>query len=441
MLIGPAGAVLGSYRKTHVFYLEDRRAGGWVTRGDQAVVVDTELAAIGLLICYDGDFPELARAEAVLGAEVLCRPSALLRSADIWELTNRARAYDNHVFVVGANATGSDPAGMLYFGNSMIVSPVAEVVARATSHQGWCSARLDPATAMATVTPGSSVPQRFDHLADRNLALVERHLDDLRRPARDPVPAPAARAMTAPRRIRVGVDTGGTFTDVVAFDEDTGELAATKTPSTPADPAEGFMDGIAKVLAVLGVGAEAVTAVCHGTTVATNQLLEGKVGRLGFVTTEGFGALLEIARQSVPDGYGNSYFWVKPPRIVPADLVRTVGGRLDHTGAELRPFDEDQARAAARFLPRPGGGRGRGLLPARLRQPGPRAAHARDPGRRAPRGRGLDLQRGAARVPRVRAGHDHPGRRRRQAAGRPLRRHHRRTAWTPWPRAGPCRST
>jgi N-methylhydantoinase A len=152
------------------------------------------------------------------------------------------------------------------------------------------------------------------------------------------------------RRIRVGVDTGGTFTDVVAFDEDTGALVATKTPSTPGDPADGFMDGIAKVLEELGVTGEAVTAVCHGTTVATNQLLEGDVGRLGFVTTDGFGALLEIARQSVPDGYGNSYFWVKPPRIVPADLVRTVGGRLDHRGAELRPFDQEQARAAARFL-------------------------------------------------------------------------------------------
>jgi predicted amidohydrolase len=189
-LIGPTGQLLGSYRKTHVFYLEDRDAGGWVTRGDQAVVIATELARIGLLICYDGDFPELARAEAVLGAEVLCRPSALLRSADLWELTNRARAYDNHVFVVGANATGSDPTGTLYFGNSMIVTPVAEVVARAASQPGWCSARLDPATAMATVTPGSSVPQRFDHLADRNLAMIERHLDDLRRPARTPFPHP-----------------------------------------------------------------------------------------------------------------------------------------------------------------------------------------------------------------------------------------------------------
>jgi N-methylhydantoinase A len=158
------------------------------------------------------------------------------------------------------------------------------------------------------------------------------------------------------RRIRIGIDTGGTFTDVVAFDEDGGGIATTKTPSTPADPARGFMDGVAKVLGELGgVGPEGVTAVCHGTTVATNQLLEGKVERLGFVTTEGFEFLLEIARQSVPDGYGNSYFWVKPPRIVPADLVRTVGGRLDHRGAELRPFDEPGARAVARWF------RGRGV--------------------------------------------------------------------------------
>src|SRR6266511_1359994 len=164
--------------------------------------------------------------------------------------------------------------------------------------------------------------------------------------------------MAGPRRIRIGVDTGGTFTDVVAFDEDSGEVVTTKTPSTPADPAQGFMDGIRKVLARLGDGGtgEDVTAVCHGTTVATNLLLEGKVDRLGFVTTEGFEFLLEIARQSVPDGYGNSYFWVKPPRIVPADLVRTVGGRLDHRGAELRPFDEPGARSVARWF------RGRGVV-------------------------------------------------------------------------------
>src|SRR5215211_2126569 len=156
-------------------------------------------------------------------------------------------------------------------------------------------------------------------------------------------------AMSA-RRVRIGIDTGGTFTDVVAVDEDTGQTTTTKTPSTPADPAEGFLTGVRKVLDLLDLPGEAITAVSHGTTVATNQLLEGKLDRIGFITTEGYESVLEIARQSVPDGYGNSYFWVKPPRIVPADLVRTVRGRLDPRGGEVRPLDGDDARAAARFL-------------------------------------------------------------------------------------------
>jgi predicted amidohydrolase len=190
VLAGPAGDVLGVYRKTHPFCTELRSRGGWVTPGDQVCVADTALGRIGMIICFDGDYPELSRITAVRGAEVLLRPSALLRSADIWELTNRARAYDNHVYVVGANCTGTDPAGTLYFGNSMIVTPVAEVVARAASHECWVSARLDPATAMASLTPGSSVPQVFDHLADRNLDLLRRYADDLVRPARTSFPHP-----------------------------------------------------------------------------------------------------------------------------------------------------------------------------------------------------------------------------------------------------------
>src|SRR5687767_13499702 len=152
------------------------------------------------------------------------------------------------------------------------------------------------------------------------------------------------------RRVRIGIDTGGTFTDVVAVDEDSGQTTTTKTPSTPANPAEGFLTGVRKVLGLMGLDGTSITAVSHGTTVATNQLLEGKLDRIGFITTEGYESVLEIARQSVPDGYGNSYFWVKPPRIVPADLVKTVGGRLDHHGTEVRPFGEDDARAAARFF-------------------------------------------------------------------------------------------
>jgi N-methylhydantoinase A len=151
-------------------------------------------------------------------------------------------------------------------------------------------------------------------------------------------------------KIRIGIDTGGTFTDVVALDEGTGRIVTTKTPSTPSNPADGFMIGIDKVLAALGAGAADITAVSHGTTVATNQLLEEKIDALGFITTEGYEFILEIARQSVPDGYGNSYFWVKPPRIVPADLVRTVGGRMSAKGEEIRPFDREDAVAAVRYL-------------------------------------------------------------------------------------------
>src|SRR5690349_4145826 len=103
----------------------------------------------------------------------------------------------------------------------------------------------------------------------------------------------------ASRRIRIGIDTGGTFTDVVAFDEDSGDLVTTKTPSTPSNPADGFINGIDKVLGLLGASGDDITAVCHGTTVATNKLLEGKVEQLGFITTEGYEFMLEIARQAV----------------------------------------------------------------------------------------------------------------------------------------------
>jgi len=193
VLIGPAGDVLGVYRKTHPFCGELAARGGWVTPGDTVTVVDTPMGRIGMAICFDGDFPELWRIQAVQGAEVIVRPSALLRSADIAELTSRARAYDNHVYVVAANATGTDPAGVLFFGNSHIVDPTSHTIARAASHECWISARLDPATAMASLTPGSSVPQSFDHLAERNLDLIRRYADDLARPAATSFPYPGVR--------------------------------------------------------------------------------------------------------------------------------------------------------------------------------------------------------------------------------------------------------
>jgi deaminated glutathione amidase len=188
VLLDRDGSILGVYRKTHPFCNEAVTGGGWVTPGDTVAVCDTDLGRIGMIICFDGDYPELSRIQAVQGAEVICRPSALLRSADIWELTSRARAYDNHVYVVGANATGIDAAGVHYFGNSHIVTPIAHIAAKAASHEGWITARLDPDEALASLTPGSNVGQAFDHLRDRNLDLIRAHREDLEAPAKTSFP-------------------------------------------------------------------------------------------------------------------------------------------------------------------------------------------------------------------------------------------------------------
>src|SRR5215472_16687726 len=153
-------------------------------------------------------------------------------------------------------------------------------------------------------------------------------------------------------RLRIGIDTGGTFTDVVAVDEATGEIHTTKTSSTPHDPSLGVLDGIRKILRL--VGGAAVTAVSHGTTVATNALLQEEFPGLGLVTTEGFRHVLEIARQAVPKGYGNSYFWVKPERLVPLHHVREVPERLGFQGDIVRPLDEGPAAEAARWFARQG---------------------------------------------------------------------------------------
>jgi N-methylhydantoinase A len=152
-------------------------------------------------------------------------------------------------------------------------------------------------------------------------------------------------------RFRLALDTGGTFTDVVAFDEDTGAVHTTKTPTTPRDPSIGFMAGVHKIARQAGFRLDRgdIVGVSHGTTVATNALLSepGSFPGLGLIVTRGFKHLLEIARQSVPQGYGNSYFWVKPDRIVPLHLVREVTERIDVRGEVLTPLDLDDADAAA----------------------------------------------------------------------------------------------
>jgi N-methylhydantoinase A len=149
-------------------------------------------------------------------------------------------------------------------------------------------------------------------------------------------------------QLRIGIDTGGTFTDIVCVDAASGAMRVTKVASTPANPAIGLVRGVKSILADAPL--DNLAGLAHGTTVATNALLQGEIADLGLIVTEGFRHILEIARQAVPDGYGNSYFWVKPERLVPLRYVREVGGRLNFLGEELRPLDEASIRRAARFF-------------------------------------------------------------------------------------------
>ncbi|WP_428668592.1 hydantoinase/oxoprolinase family protein [Reyranella sp.] len=154
-------------------------------------------------------------------------------------------------------------------------------------------------------------------------------------------------------RWRIGVDSGGTFTDVCLFDEQDGRVEVWKVPSTPDDPSRGIAAGVEEGLRrvapdAAGLPAASVTYFGHGTTVATNALIQHRGVRTGLVTTDGFRDLLEIGRQKRPDLYDIQAD--KPPVLVPRDLRLEVPERVDHTGEILTPLDEVRMRAAARAL-------------------------------------------------------------------------------------------
>ena len=150
-------------------------------------------------------------------------------------------------------------------------------------------------------------------------------------------------------RVIVGVDTGGTFTDVTLLDPATGRVWSAKTPSTPDDPSRGFGNGIADVLQAAGLSGADVARVLHGTTIATNLILEGRGTPAALITTAGFKYVLEIGRQDVPRR-ASLFAWVKPKRPVAPEHIFEVGGRIGPDGAELQPLDEAAVRAAARAI-------------------------------------------------------------------------------------------
>jgi N-methylhydantoinase A len=149
---------------------------------------------------------------------------------------------------------------------------------------------------------------------------------------------------------RLGVDVGGTFTDVLLMDEATGVTYRAKTPSTPQDQSLGVIEGIRKACALAGVGLGEVAQVLHGTTVATNAILEGRGARVGLVTTDGFRQVLQIARSYVPGGLGGWIVWPKPTPLARLEDTVEVPERISSRGEVLRPLDEDAVRRALAHL-------------------------------------------------------------------------------------------
>jgi N-methylhydantoinase A len=161
-------------------------------------------------------------------------------------------------------------------------------------------------------------------------------------------------------RFRVAVDTGGTFSDFVYLNEATGAVSITKVPSTPDDPSRAILQGVETLIAPpaspapqTGQASEAaeVGYFCHGTTVGTNALLEGKGVKTGLLVTEGFRGIYEVGEQARP--YGIAIFDVmydKPALLVPESLTGEVRERVDFRGNVLIPLDEPALRETLRGL-------------------------------------------------------------------------------------------
>ncbi len=176
-------------------------------------------------------------------------------------------------------------------------------------------------------------------------------------------------------RFRLGVDVGGTHTDLVLLDVATGELMVEKVSSTPANPALGVLDGVARFIA-RGVPPGAIEFFAHGTTITTNALLEMRGANVGLLITRGYRAVQEVQQQA-RDGNLFDYFYNKPEPIAPQSRTYEITERTDFEGNVLAPLNEDDVRAAARELKAAGVAFDRRLLPVLLHESRARGTHTR----------------------------------------------------------------
>jgi N-methylhydantoinase A len=154
--------------------------------------------------------------------------------------------------------------------------------------------------------------------------------------------------MTHTARYRLGVDVGGTHTDLVLLDTACGEILIEKVASTPKNPALGVLDGVARFLA-RGVAPSQIDFFAHGTTITTNALLEMRGAKVGLLITQGYRAVQEIQNQA-RDRNLFDYFYSKPTPIAPQGLTKEIPERSDYAGNVLIPLDREAVREAAREL-------------------------------------------------------------------------------------------
>ena len=143
---------------------------------------------------------------------------------------------------------------------------------------------------------------------------------------------------------RLGIDVGGTFTDLLLFNEQSGAIHLTKVSSTPQDQSVGVIQGIEKISKQAGIEPNEIKLILHGTTVATNAVLEGKGAQVGLITTRGFEQILHVARSQTPGPLAGWIIMIKPDPLAPLEYTRGVSARSSAKGVEQTPLDEAEVR-------------------------------------------------------------------------------------------------
>src|SRR3954451_13357021 len=149
---------------------------------------------------------------------------------------------------------------------------------------------------------------------------------------------------------RLGVDVGGTFTDLFLVDDGDHRQWRVKTPSTPSDPSEGVLAGVRRICEAAGIGPADLGNVVHGTTVATNAVLESKGARVGLITTRGFAQILHLARSQTPGPLAGWIIMLKPDPPASLADTREAVERMDARGNTIVPVDEAQVEGIVRDL-------------------------------------------------------------------------------------------